>query len=177
MNKSEQQTLALASIFQTTALVHQLASTGRCDTHSNKASLNSIVSQGTSIKEIFRSPDDLKVGISSLKTVLAPKPMNMKNITYLTKNGLKKLEDELGDILDARLKGKRVQSALKQNKVSFSLKKYLKSTLLLICLLAFMILLLRLGPIGIRVLPVITVISLILYASRGLAKRFWKTIP
>ena len=84
MNKSEQQTLALASIFQTTALVHQLASTGRCDTHSNKASLYSIVSQGTSIREIFRSPDDLKVGISSLKTVLAPKPINMKNIMLYT---------------------------------------------------------------------------------------------
>jgi len=84
MNKSEQQTLALASIFQTTALVHQLASTGRCDTQSNKASLYSIVSQGTSIREIFRSPDDLKVGISSLKTVLAPKPINMKNIMLYT---------------------------------------------------------------------------------------------
>ncbi len=84
MNKSEQQTLALASIFQTTALVHQLASTGHCDTHSNKASLNSIVSQGTSIREIFRSPNDLKVGISSLKTVLAPKPINMKNIMLYT---------------------------------------------------------------------------------------------
>ncbi len=84
MNKSEQQTLALASIFQTTTLVHQLASSGNCDTDSNIASLNSIVSQGTSIKEVFNSPEDLKIGISSLKTVLAPNPANMKNVMLYT---------------------------------------------------------------------------------------------
>jgi len=53
MNKAAKQTLALASIFQTTALVHQLASTGQCDSHSNKASLNSIISQSDDVDEIF----------------------------------------------------------------------------------------------------------------------------
>ena len=53
MNKAAKQTLALASIFQTPALVQQLASTGQCDNHSNKASLNSIVSQSDNVDEIF----------------------------------------------------------------------------------------------------------------------------
>jgi len=80
MNKSAKQTLALASIFQTTALVHQLASTGQCDSHSNKASLNSIVSQSDDVDEIFSSPEDLRVGFESLKTLLEKKPISMQNI-------------------------------------------------------------------------------------------------
>ena len=80
MNKSAKQTLALASIFQTTSLVHQLASTGQCDSHSNKASLNSIVSQSDDVDEIFSSPEDLRVGFESLKTLLEKKPINMQNI-------------------------------------------------------------------------------------------------
>ena len=80
MNKAAQQTLALSSIFQTTALVHQLASTGQCDSKSNKASLNSIVSQSDDIDEIFSSPEDLQVGFESLKTLLEKKPINMQNI-------------------------------------------------------------------------------------------------
>ena len=80
MNKTEKQTLALASMFQTTALVHQLASTGQCDNHSNKASLNSIVSQSDDVDEIFSSPEDLRVGFESLKTLLEKKPINMHNI-------------------------------------------------------------------------------------------------
>ena len=80
MNKTAKQTLALASIFQTTALVHQLASTGQCDSHSNKASLNSIVSQSDDVDEIFTSPEDLRVGFESLKTLLEKKPINMQNI-------------------------------------------------------------------------------------------------
>jgi len=80
MNKAAKQTLALASIFQTTALVHQLASTGQCDSHSNKASLNSIVSQSDDIDEIFSSPEDLRVGFESLKTLLEKKPISMQNI-------------------------------------------------------------------------------------------------
>ena len=80
MNKTEKQTLALASIFQTTALVHQLASTGQCDKHSNKASLNSIVSQSDHVDEIFTSREDLRVGFESLKTLLEKKPINMQNI-------------------------------------------------------------------------------------------------
>ena len=80
MNKTAKQTLALASIFQTTSLVHQLASTGQCDSHSNKASLNSIVSQSDHVDEIFTSPEDLRVGFESLKKLLEKKPINMQNI-------------------------------------------------------------------------------------------------
>ena len=94
MNRAEKQTLALASIFQTTALVHQLASTGQCDTHSNKASLNSIVSQSDDVDEIFTSPEDLRVGFESLKTLLEKKPINMQNI-MLYSTALINLEKKL----------------------------------------------------------------------------------
>ena len=94
MNKAEKQTLALASIFQTTALVHQLASTGQCDSHSNKASLNSIVSQSDDIDEIFTSPEDLRVGFESLKTLFEKKPINMQNI-MLYSTALINLEKKL----------------------------------------------------------------------------------
>ena len=94
MNKAAKQTLALASIFQTTSLVHQLASTGQCDSHSNKASLNSIVSQSDDVDEIFSSPEDLRVGFESLKTLLEKKPINMQNI-MLYSTALINLEKKL----------------------------------------------------------------------------------
>ena len=94
MNKAAKQTLALASIFQTTSLVHQLASTGQCDSHSNKASLNSIVSQSDHVDEIFTSPEDLRVGFESLKTLLEKKPINMQNI-MLYSTALINLEKKL----------------------------------------------------------------------------------
>lgn len=94
MNKAAKQTLALASIFQTTALVHQLASTGQCDSHSNKASLNSIVSQSEDVDEIFPSPEDLRVGFESLKTLLEKKPVSMQNI-MLYSTALINLEKKL----------------------------------------------------------------------------------
>jgi len=94
MNKAAKQTLALASIFQTTALVHQLASTGQCDTHSNKASLNSIVRQSDDVDEIFSSPEDLRVGFESLKTLLEKKPISMQNI-MLYSTALINLEKKL----------------------------------------------------------------------------------
>lgn len=94
MNKAAKQTLALASIFQTTALVHQLASTGQCDNHSNKASLNSIVSQSDDVDEIFSSPEDLRVGFESLKTLLEKKPISMQNI-MLYSTALINLEKKL----------------------------------------------------------------------------------
>lgn len=94
MNKAAKQTLALASIFQTTALVHQLASTGQCDSHSNKASLNSIVSQSDDVDEIFSSPEDLRVGFESLKTLLEKKPISMQNI-MLYSTALINLEKKL----------------------------------------------------------------------------------
>ena len=82
MNKAVKQTLALASIFQTTALVHQLASTGQCDSRSNKASLNSIVSKTVNVDEIFSSPEDLRVGFESLKILLDKKSISMQNIMF-----------------------------------------------------------------------------------------------
>ena len=94
MNKTAKQTLALASIFQTTALVHQLASTGQCDSHSNKASLNSIVSQSDDVDEIFSSPEDLRVGFESLKSLLEKKPISMQNI-MLYSTALINLEKKL----------------------------------------------------------------------------------
>ena len=94
MNKAAKQTLALASIFQTTALVHQLASTGQCDSHSNKASLNSIISQSDDVDEIFSSPEDLRVGFESLKTLLEKKPISMQNI-MLYSTALINLEKKL----------------------------------------------------------------------------------
>jgi len=94
MNKAAKQTLALASIFQTTSLVHQLASTGQCDNHSNKASLNSIVSQSDDVDEIFSSPEDLRVGFESLKTLLEKKPISMQNI-MLYSTALINLEKKL----------------------------------------------------------------------------------
>ena len=70
MSNHKQRTLALASILQSTALVHQLASTGQCNPQGNKASLSSIVNQSTQIEDIFESPEDLKVGLDSLKVIL-----------------------------------------------------------------------------------------------------------
>jgi len=53
MDKLKQQTLALASLLQTTALVDQLASTGTCDSKSNEASLKSLISKSTKVDEVF----------------------------------------------------------------------------------------------------------------------------
>jgi len=80
MNKTAKQTLALASIFQSSSLVHQLASTGQCDSHSNKMSLNSIVIDSDSIDEIFTSPEDLQIGFNSLKDALEKKSIDMHNV-------------------------------------------------------------------------------------------------
>ena len=80
MNKTAKQTLALASIFQSTALVHQLASTGQCDSHTNRASLNSIVNESDSVDKIFTSPEDLKIGFDSLKFLFEKKSIDMHNV-------------------------------------------------------------------------------------------------
>jgi len=80
MNKTAKQTLALASIFQSTALVHQLASTGQCDSHTNRASLNSIVNESDSVDEIFTSPEDLKIGFDSLRLLFEKKSIDMHNV-------------------------------------------------------------------------------------------------
>ncbi len=84
MNKIAKQTLGLASIFQSSALVHQLAVTGKCDEHTNKVSLKSIVSESDLVEEIFTSPEDLKVGFDSLKLVLEKKTIDMHNVMLYT---------------------------------------------------------------------------------------------
>lgn len=102
MNKISKQTLGLASIFQSSSLVHQLALTGECDNHTNKASLRSIVSESESIDEIFTSPEDLKVGFDSLKLALEKKTVNMHNV-MLYSTALISLEKKLmkkSDLLD-----------------------------------------------------------------------------
>ena len=80
MNNHKKQTLALASLLQSSALVHQLASTGACDTQSNRASLSSIVNQSHNIEDIFKSPEDLNVGLNSLKEILDSKTKSVQSI-------------------------------------------------------------------------------------------------
>ncbi|SMM98116.1 FIG002903: a protein of unknown function perhaps involved in purine metabolism [uncultured Candidatus Thioglobus sp.] len=82
MNKQQQQTLALASLLQTSTLVDQLASTGTCDKKSSEACLKSIITNSTNIEEIFQSPSDLSIGLKSLKTILGKKAKNSQNIVF-----------------------------------------------------------------------------------------------
>lgn len=80
MNKLRDQTLALASILQTTALVDQLASTGTCDANSNQASLKSIITSSTKLEEVFNPKQDLLVGIAALKVVLGNKTKHIQQV-------------------------------------------------------------------------------------------------
>lgn len=80
MNKLRDQTLALASILQTTALVDQLASTGTCDANSNQASLKSIITSSTKLEEVFNPKQDLLVGIAALKVVLGNKTKQIQQV-------------------------------------------------------------------------------------------------
>lgn len=82
MNKLKNQTLALASILQTTALVDQLASTGTCDSKSNEVSLKSIVSVGDNIEQIYQSPKDLSIGLKTLKVAFGKKSKSIQNIIF-----------------------------------------------------------------------------------------------
>ncbi|AYQ56324.1 FIG002903: a protein of unknown function perhaps involved in purine metabolism [Bathymodiolus thermophilus thioautotrophic gill symbiont] len=81
MNKLHRQTLALASLLQSATLVDQLAHTGVCDSQSNEASLKSLVTNSTNVKDIFDSPKDLSVGLNSLKIVFSKGMKNNQNIT------------------------------------------------------------------------------------------------
>ncbi|BBB22879.1 conserved hypothetical protein [Abyssogena phaseoliformis symbiont OG214] len=80
MNRLRDQTLALASILQTTTLVDQLASTGTCDANSNQASLKSIITSSTKLEEVFNPKHDLLVGIAALKVVLGNKTKRIQQI-------------------------------------------------------------------------------------------------
>ena len=82
MNKLKQQTLALASLLQTTALVDQLASTGTCDSKSNKVSLKSIMTNSTNVEEVFDSPKDLSIGLNALTVAFGKKTKSMQNIIF-----------------------------------------------------------------------------------------------
>jgi high frequency lysogenization protein len=79
MSKLREQTLALASLLQTTTLVDQLASTGTCDSRGNKVSLQSIVTNSTNVEEVFVSPKDLSTGLNALKVALGKKSKSMRN--------------------------------------------------------------------------------------------------
>ncbi len=82
MNKLYNQTLALASILQTTTLVDQLASSGTCNLESNEASLKSIITTSSKIEDVFNSKQDLSLGISTLKTALGKKTKSIQNIIF-----------------------------------------------------------------------------------------------
>ena len=80
MNKLKQQTLALASLLQTTTLVNQLALTGTCDGKSNEASLKSIINNSTDVEEVFGSTKELSIGLNALTKAFGQKTKDMKNV-------------------------------------------------------------------------------------------------
>ena len=80
MNRLKQQTLALASLLQTTTLVEQLASTGTCDSKSNELSLKSIITNSTNVEEVFGSPKNLFIGLETMKIALGKKTKSVQNI-------------------------------------------------------------------------------------------------
>lgn len=82
MEKLKNRTLALASVLQSATLVEQLASTGTCDNQSNTASLNSIMTNSTNVKEVFSSPEELSIGLSSLKVAFGKKTKRMQNVIF-----------------------------------------------------------------------------------------------
>lgn len=84
MSKLKQQTLALASLLQTTTLIDQLASTGTCDRKSNEASLKSIITNSTKVEEVFASPQDLSVGLRAIVIALGKKTKSMQNVVFYT---------------------------------------------------------------------------------------------
>ncbi len=84
MNQFKNQTLALASILQSTTLVNQLALTGTCDPKNSNASLKSLITNSTRIDEVFANKQDLSTGIVSLKTTLGQKTKRIQNIILYT---------------------------------------------------------------------------------------------
>jgi len=94
MGKVRNQTLALASLIQTTALVDQLALTGKCDSETNKASLKSIITTSSNIEDVFGSIKDLSTGLNALKIALGEKSESMHNIIFYSL-ALIKLEKKL----------------------------------------------------------------------------------
>ncbi len=82
MNKLNNQTLALAGILQSVALVDQLASNGECDTRCSTASLHSIISTSTHVDEVFKSPAQLSIGMAALKIALGKQTKSMQTVIF-----------------------------------------------------------------------------------------------
>ena len=80
MNKSQQQTLALAAILQTTTLVQQLASTGTCNVANNQSSLRSLITNSDDVENIFTSAKELETGINAIKTIFNKRSKHTNNI-------------------------------------------------------------------------------------------------
>jgi high frequency lysogenization protein len=85
--------LALASIVQTTELIHNLAQKGECDALGCDASISSIAKSGNNIKEIYNSEEDLAIGLRALKRVLVKSKNNKEILIYFI--GLIKMEKTL----------------------------------------------------------------------------------
>lgn len=82
MNKIENQTLALAGILQSAALVDQLASKGSCHSECSHASLSSIINTSSNVADVFDSQEQLSIGVPTLKAVLGKKTKSMQVITF-----------------------------------------------------------------------------------------------
>ncbi len=82
MNKINNQTLALAGLLQSAALVDQLASKGSCNTECSNASLGSITTTGSNVNEIFNSREKLSIGMATLKEALGKRTKSIQTIVF-----------------------------------------------------------------------------------------------
>lgn len=80
MNKLKNQTLALASILQSAALVDQLASSGSCDVDGSNASLASIVATSVHVSDVFDSKAKLSIGMTTLRVALGKQTKSIQTI-------------------------------------------------------------------------------------------------
>ena len=74
--------MALASILQSAALVDQLASNGSCDTQCASASLESIITTSSNVKEVFHSQAQLSIGMTALRIALSKKTKSMQTVIF-----------------------------------------------------------------------------------------------
>jgi high frequency lysogenization protein len=94
MNKLPNQTLALAGILQSSALVNQLATTGQCDENSNQISLESILKTGNQPHQLFPSQQDLSLG-TQIFSHLLNKKYTANKLIIIYSLSLIKLEKKL----------------------------------------------------------------------------------
>lgn len=81
----EEQTIALAGIFQSAALVHQIALTSKYDTPSLEASLNSLFETNPDTTEsVYGGVKGIRLGLETLQQVLKkdPEKKNIEIIRY-----------------------------------------------------------------------------------------------